>query len=66
MNKKYGLTNIAMEFGGRTLYRIIALKNFADVEAGDLGGWVETENNLSQEGDCWIYNEAKCLDDSRI
>ena len=27
------MTNITMEFGGRTLYRIIALKNFADVES---------------------------------
>ena len=32
-NRKYGLTNITMEFGRRTLYRIIALKNFADVKA---------------------------------
>ena len=53
-NEKYELTSITMEFGGRTLYRIRSLKNFSDVRKGDLGGWVQTKDNLSQEGDCWI------------
>lgn len=66
MNKKYEVTNITMEFGERTLYRIRALKDFADVKTGDLGGWVSGENNLSQEGNCWIYDEAKCMDNSKI
>ena len=34
-NKKYELTDITMEFKGRTLYRIRALKNFSDVKKGD-------------------------------
>lgn len=55
-----------MKYEGRKLYRIKALKNFYDVKKGDLGGWVSGENNLSQEGDCWIYNEAKCMDSSKI
>ena len=38
-SRKYELTNISMEFGGRTLYRIRALKDFSDVKAGDLGGY---------------------------
>ena len=65
-NRKFELTNITMEFKGRTLYRIRALKDFSDIEAGDLGGWVSSEDNLSQEGDCWIYNEAKCMDNARM
>ena len=65
-NKKYELTDITMKFKGRTLYRIRALKDFRDVEAGDLGGWIQSENNLSQRGDCWIYNEAKCMDNAKI
>ena len=32
MNKKYELTDITMDFKGRKLYRIIALKDFADVK----------------------------------
>ena len=43
MSRKYELTNITMEFEGRTLYRIRALKDFADVKTGDLGGWVSSE-----------------------
>ena len=65
-NRKYELTNIIMEFHGRILYRIRALKDFSDVKKGDLGGWVSNENNLSQEGYCWIYNEAKCMDNARM
>ena len=65
-NNKYELSDITMEFGIKTLYRIRALKNFSDVKKGDLGGWVSSENNLSQEGDCWIYDEAKCMDNARM
>ena len=53
-------------FMGRVIYRIRALKDFGDVKAGDIGGWVCSYNNLSQEGDCWIYDKAKCLDKARI
>ena len=35
-------------------YRIVALRDFGDVKAGDLGGFVEFESNLSHDGDCWI------------
>ena len=65
-NRKYEITNITMEFEERTLYRIRALKNFRNVKAGDLGGWVSGKHNLSQEGDCWIYDEAKCMDNARM
>ena len=58
-NKKYIiLENETLEHCGYTLYRIQALKDFADVKAGDKGGWVEGYHNLSQEGDCWVYDEA--------
>ena len=65
-NKKYELTDITMKFGGRTLYRIKALKDFSDVKAGDLGGWIQSEENLSQEGNCWIHDEAMCMDRARV
>lgn len=57
--KKYKLTEETMCFDGVTLHRIKALKDFGDVVAGELGGWVEAERNLSQEGNCWINMEAK-------
>ena len=64
--KKYKLTDESIEHNGRTLYRIQALKAFLDVEIGDLGGFVESEDNLSHDGDCWIYNNAKVYDTARV
>lgn len=58
-SKKYKLTNETIEFCGRKLHRIQALIDFSDVKAGDLGGWIEKENNLSQIGDAWVYENAK-------
>ena len=55
-----------INYYGRTLHRIRALKNFGDVEAGNIGGHVETEDNLSHDGNCWIYNEAMCMDNARV
>ena len=55
-NKKYELTNETIEYGIYTLHRIRALKDFGAVKAGDLGGWIESERNLLQNGDCWIYD----------
>lgn len=40
-----------------TLRQIVALQDFHDVQAGTLGGWVEDEQVLSQQGSCWIYDE---------
>ena len=58
--KKYELTEETIKINkNKTLYRIKALRDFGDVKAGDLGGYVESEKNLSQEGDCWIYDKAK-------
>ena len=48
------------------LLRIIALKDFSDVKAGDKGGLIETRDNLSQEGDCWVYDEALVKDNARV
>jgi carbonic anhydrase/acetyltransferase-like protein (isoleucine patch superfamily) len=37
------------------LWQVEALCDFSDVKAGQTGGWVESESNLSQQGNCWIY-----------
>jgi len=60
--KKYELTNETLEWNGCTLHRIRALRDFGDVRTGDLGGWVESEHNLSHEGNCWLYDDAKAYD----
>lgn len=51
---------------GTEYYRIRALKDFGDVKKGDLGGYVEKEENLSQEGDAWIYDDAKVRTDAVV
>lgn len=71
MGKKYELIENGIEHEGRTLYGIRALKDFADVCAGEVGGLIEREDNLSQEGDCWLYagmawGNARIYDDAKV
>lgn len=66
INKKYKLTDETIEYDGVTLYRIEALRDFGDVNAGDKGGFVQSELNLSQEGNCWIYSKAMVYDEAMI
>ncbi|EAM5124188.1 hypothetical protein EI268_21760 [Salmonella enterica] len=39
------------------LRQLIAVMDFNDVKAGTVGGWVDADSVLSQQGDCWIYDE---------
>lgn len=48
---KFELTSETKVVFGKTLYRIRALVDFGIVKAGDLGGFVEKEDNLSQVSD---------------
>lgn len=45
--KKYELTAEFIEKWGKKLFRIKALISFGSVEAGELGGYVEKEDNLA-------------------
>jgi len=47
-------------------YRIEALKDFGDVKKGDIGGWVSNYENLSQDGNCWLYDNGKARYNARI
>lgn len=59
MSKKYEiLLNEATEINGKTLYPIKALKDFGNVKAGELGGYIEKESNLSHTGNCWVREQA--------
>lgn len=66
MEKKYKLTDEYITIGDKKLYCIEALKDFANVEKGDKGGFVESEDNLSQYGNCWIYDDAKVYENAAI
>lgn len=64
--KKYELTSEFITICRTNLYRIKALKDFGDVKRGDLGGFIEKEENLAQEGDCWVYDRAIVKNKARI
>ena len=57
--RKYELTDETIVHFGHTLHRIRALISFNDVQAGDLGGWIETEDNLDQDRSAWVYGNAR-------
>ena len=62
----------SIEFMGFTLYRIRALKDFSNVNSGDLGGYICDYENLSQYGDAWVscnawvYGDALVSGDARV
>ena len=58
--KKYEFTGETKEEAGRTLHRIRRLSDRA------LGGWIESEKNLSHEGSCWVYGDAQVYGDARV
>ena len=62
MDKKYELIPSDKE----GLYRIKALKDFSYVKKGDIGGYVESECNLSQYGDCWICDDAIVMGKAKV
>lgn len=65
--KKYKLlTDDTITIDGRMLYRIEALKDFGNVKKGQKGGYVESEDNLSHEGNCWVYGGAKVYNNAKV
>ena len=66
MIKKYELINGNKEINSVVLHRIKALKDFNDVKKGDLGGWIEKEDNLSHDGNCWVYDNARVYGDANV
>ena len=66
MNKKYELTGNTIVIGSHTLFQIRALRDFWDITKGDLGGYIESEYNLSHEGDCWVYDRGCVYGEGRV
>ena len=53
---------------GTVVYRIKALHDMPEigVKAGDLGGYIEEEVNLSQRGKCWIHDDAVVYNGGKV
>ena len=58
--KKFELTTeFITNMFGKKLFRIKALVEFGNVKAGELGGYVEKEENVSQDGNAWVSGNAR-------
>jgi hypothetical protein len=64
---KYKLrTDLSAYIGFRKLYRIEALKDFSYIEKGHIGGYVESEENLSQDNNCWVFDDAQVYGNAQL
>ena len=63
---KYKLTDETKIVFGRTLHKIVCVTAFANVAAGEAGGWIESEKNLDQYGDAWVYGNAQVYGDAQV
>lgn len=68
--KKYEFTGETkrVELWNRTatLHRIKATVEFGFVKVGELGGWIEKEENLSHEGKAWVCDDAKVWGNAKV
>ena len=64
--KKYELTAEFIEKWGKKLFRIKALISFGSVEVGELGGYVEKEDNLAQTGNAWVSGDARVYGNAEV
>lgn len=59
MEKKFELTDkFVFNTFGIKLFQIKCTKSFKYAKEGDLGGYVEKDENLDQESDAWVYGDA--------
>ena len=65
--KKFKLTSeFIVDISGVKLFRIKALIEFGNVKAGDLGGYIEKEENLSHMGNAWVSGNAQVFGNARV
>ena len=64
--KKYEFTGEQIKHLGKILYQIRAIKDFGTIKKGDIGGWIEKEENLSHYNDCWVCENARVYCDARV
>ena len=65
--KKFELTTESItNEAGKKLFRIKALIDFGDVKAGELGGYVEKEGNVSQDDNAWVSGDAEVFGNAKV
>ena len=68
MTRKYEFTGETKQWLGRTLHQIRAVAAIASigVSVGDVGGWIESEKNLSHGGNAWVSGNARVYGDAEV
>ena len=64
--KKYEFTGKIKTIFGIEFKQIRAIISFGCVVAGEIGGWIECEENLSQYGDAWVSGNARVSGDAEV
>ena len=64
--RKYELASETKVINGAELHRIKAIKSFGNIKKGELGGWIESEKNLSQYVDAWVFDNAIVCENARV
>jgi hypothetical protein len=64
--KKYEITDSCKWIDGRKVCRIRAIRNFPLASAGEVGGFIEHEWNLSHQGNCWVLGDAAVYGQARV
>ena len=67
MEKKFELTdNFIINAFGVKLFQIKCTKSFKYAKEGDLGGYVEKDENLDQESNAWVSGNAEVSGYARV
>lgn len=66
MEKYEFVKSDTVDIFGEKLTRIRAVRGFGDVKAGDLGGYIQSERNLSHEGNAWVYGNARVFGNALV
>ena len=60
------LAEKSITVSGVKLFRIRATVSFGSIQEGEEGGFVESEDNLSQSDEAWVYGEARVFGKAQV
>lgn len=68
--RKYEFTNEYIIVDGKKLYRVRAIRDIYTqigiIESGTIGGFIESEDNLSHDGGSWVMNNARVYGNAQV
>lgn len=64
--RKYEFTGKIKTVFGIEFKQIRAIIDFGCIVAGEIGGWIESEDNLSQSGDAWVSGNARVSGNAEV